>query len=90
VLDLAKCLVYSISVSKKVTIHQAKTNLSKLIVSVEAGEEVIISRGGTPVARLSAVTKVKHKRILGRYQGKIKIEADFDDPLPTKIQKYFE
>lgn len=36
----------------KVTIHAAKTNLSKLIAQVEAGEEVVICRGDTPVARL--------------------------------------
>ncbi|HEY1980634.1 MAG TPA: type II toxin-antitoxin system prevent-host-death family antitoxin, partial [Xanthobacteraceae bacterium] len=38
-----------------VTIHQAKTNLSKLIARVEAGEEIVIMRGNTPVARLAAI-----------------------------------
>lgn len=40
---------------KSVTTHEAKTQLSKLLAEVEAGEEVIIRRGNTPVARLSAV-----------------------------------
>ena len=40
---------------KSVTTHEAKTQLSKLLAEVEAGEEIIIRRGDTPVARLSAV-----------------------------------
>lgn len=46
---------------KSVTTHEAKTQLSKLLAEVEAGEEVIILRGNKPVARLSAV-KVKARR----------------------------
>ena len=38
-----------------VTIHDAKTNLSKLIARVEAGEEIVIARGKTPVARLTPI-----------------------------------
>jgi prevent-host-death family protein len=48
-----------------VTIHQAKTNLSKLIQKAAAGEEVIIARGAKPVARLVAVGEVKGKRLPG-------------------------
>jgi antitoxin (DNA-binding transcriptional repressor) of toxin-antitoxin stability system len=46
---------------KSVTTHQAKTQLSKLLAEVEAGEEVIILRGDKPVAKLSAI-KVKARR----------------------------
>jgi prevent-host-death family protein len=42
-----------------VTIHQAKTNLSKLIQKAAAGEEVIIARGSKPIARLVALGEVK-------------------------------
>ncbi len=45
-----------------VTIHQAKTNLSKLIARVEAGEEVVIMRGKNPVARLAPIEAKKMKR----------------------------
>lgn len=45
----------------QVTIHAAKTNLSKLIEAVQAGEEVVIARGKMPVARLVAVTRQKFK-----------------------------
>ena len=75
---------------KKVTVHEAKTNLSKLLVSVEGGEEIIISRGGTPVAKLISVKTDKPKSILEKYQGKIKIANDFDAPLPIHILRHFE
>jgi len=45
-----------------VNVHAAKTNLSKLLVQVEAGEEVIIARGGTPVARLVKVESARGRR----------------------------
>ena len=45
-----------------VTIHQAKTNLSRLIEKASQGEEVIIARGSKPVARLVPVGEVKGKR----------------------------
>jgi prevent-host-death family protein len=53
------------------TIHQAKTNLSKLIARVQAGEEVVIMRGKDPVARLEPIAKKKGKRVPGLLKGKI-------------------
>ena len=50
-LDLANHLVYSETV--KINIHEAKTNLSRLLVRVELGEEIILARAGKPVARLA-------------------------------------
>jgi prevent-host-death family protein len=46
----------------RVTVHEAKTNLSKLLVAVEAGEEVIVCRGSHPVARLVPLTEHSRKR----------------------------
>lgn len=66
-----------------VTIHKAKTNLSRLIEKVSAGEEVIIARGNKPVARLSAVGPVNGKRRPGSHKGKIRIGRDFFKPLPA-------
>jgi len=54
-----------------VTIHQAKTNLSRLIQKVSEGEEVIIARGSRPVARLVPVGEVKGKRQPGSLKGKL-------------------
>ncbi len=53
------------------TVHQAKTNLSKLLRKAARGEEVIIARGKTPVARLVALPHQKKKRVPGRWKGKI-------------------
>ena len=53
-----------------VTIHQAKTNLSKLLKQVEAGEEIVIARGNKEIAKLSAITPPKPKsRALGAWKG---------------------
>jgi prevent-host-death family protein len=65
-----------------VTIHQAKTNLSKLIRKVAAGEEVIIARGAKPVARLVAVGEVKGKRVPGSLKGTLRVGQEFFEPLP--------
>ena len=69
--------------AETVGIHEAKTNLSKLVARVEAGEEVVIARGGVPVAKLVPV--VHRKRRLGLFEGQIKIADDFDDPLPDEF-----
>ncbi|MDB5429686.1 MAG: antitoxin [Caulobacter sp.] len=64
-----------------VTIHQAKTNLSKLIAQAEAGEEIVISRGNTPVAKLVPM-KPKAKRQAGRLKGQIVLTDAFFERLP--------
>ena len=71
----------------KVTIHVAKTNLSKLIAKVEAGEEVIICRGDQEVARLVAPMPANdhsNKRQPGRFKGKFSIDDRFFQPLPQE------
>jgi prevent-host-death family protein len=65
-----------------VTIHQAKTNLSRLIERASAGEEIIIARGSKPVARLVPVGAVKGKRQPGSLKGKLEIGPEFFEPLP--------
>lgn len=65
----------------KVNIHEAKTHLSRLLVKVADGEEVIIARNGEPVAKLVAITQPSKKRVLGQYKGEIWISDDFDDPV---------
>ena len=63
-------------------IHYAKTNLSRLIEAVNAGEEVVISRAGTPVAKL--IPFAAPVRQLGFDKGLVSIAADFDAPLPEE------
>ena len=72
-----------------VNVSQAKSQLSRLIARVEAGEEVVIARRGEPVARLVAC-KPQKKRRPGRLKGKIVIPDDFFDPLPEEELKLWE
>ena len=66
----------------KVNIHEAKTQLSKLIQQAISGEEVIIAKDGTPVIKLIPIQAEGLKRPApGLYAGKITIMPDFDDPL---------
>ena len=65
------------------TVHEAKTNLSKLIAEVIAGGEVVIARGAVPAVRLVPVS-VPGKRRFGALRGKIAIDARFNDPLPVE------
>jgi antitoxin (DNA-binding transcriptional repressor) of toxin-antitoxin stability system len=67
---------------KTVKIHEAKTNLSKLIEEVCQREEIIISRGSQPVARLSALGAGKGTRKPGSMKGKLVIGQEFFEPLP--------
>lgn len=65
-----------------VTIHKAKTNLSKLIEKASAGEEVIIARGDKPVAQLVPLGESKGKRQPGSLKGKLHVGSEFFEPLP--------
>ncbi len=67
------------------TVHQTKTNLSKLLRKAARGEEVIIARGKKPVAKLVPLPTHKKKRVPGRLKGKIWYTPDVFDPL-TKEQ----
>ena len=73
-----------------VTIHQAKTNLSRLIERASAGEEIIIARGSKPVARLVPVGAIKGKRQPGSLKGKLEIGPEFFEPLPEDELKGWE
>jgi prevent-host-death family protein len=67
-----------------VGVHEAKTHLSRLLSSVEAGEEVVIHRGGKPIARLVAIAEGKPKSLIGALAGRISYER-FNDPLPADL-----
>jgi prevent-host-death family protein len=67
-----------------ITIHKAKTQLSRLIEKVTRGEEIIIARGKTPVAKLVALEVKSGKRIPGAWKGKIKVGPEFFEPLPPQ------
>jgi len=68
--------------------HQAKTYLSKLLQEVANGQEIIIGKAGTPVAKLIPYVSPTKIRVGGQLAGKIKIAKDFDK-LPAKFMEYF-
>jgi prevent-host-death family protein len=73
------------------TIHQAKTNLSRLIARAEAGEEIVIARGKEPVVRLMPVAGGKRRPTFGILKGKLNIpDSFFFDPLPEDELKLWE
>ena len=75
---------------KEVNTHEAKTQLSRLLRRVAAGEEITIANRGVPVARLIPVPGDKPKRKLGAYGDTIQIADDFDAPLPDEVLNSFE
>ena len=62
-----------------VTIHVAKTHLSRLIERAAAGEEIVILRGKIPVARLIALASKPAKRRFGAYRGEFEVPPSFFD-----------
>ena len=66
-----------------VNIYEAKTTLSKLVERAAAGEDVIIARGGKPVARLTQLVPAKRKIRFGVMKRKVRVSKDFDAPLPA-------
>jgi len=72
-----------------VTVHEAKTHLSRLLRRVETGEEITICRGDQPVARLVPVTFGRSRR-LGLDQDVFEVPDDFDAPLAEHVLDDFE
>ncbi len=72
-----------------VNIHEAKTQLSRLIEEALQGGEVIIAKAGKPSIRLVPLS-AKPPRLPGLLKGKIQIAKDFDAPLPPDILADFE
>jgi prevent-host-death family protein len=67
-----------------VTIHKAKTQLSRLIEKACRGEEVVIARGCEPVVRLVPLKDVRGRRQPGALKGKLKVGPEFFEPLPPE------
>ncbi len=67
---------------KTVNIHAAKTQLSRLIAEVEAGEDIVLARGGKPVARLVRFGDGPAARRFGAMRGRARVDDAFFEPLP--------
>lgn len=77
------------NMSDPVNMHEAKTELSRLVERALAGEEVIIARAGVPVVRLVPVVP-RGKRKLGQWAGRIAIADDFEAPLTSEELEAWE
>jgi prevent-host-death family protein len=75
--------------TKSVGVHEAKTNLSRLLERVSAGEEIVITRRGEEVARLVPARRAVVRR-LGVDRGRFVVPDDFDAPLPEELLAAFE
>jgi prevent-host-death family protein len=70
---------------KPTTVQDAKTHLSQLLARVEAGEEIVIARGWTPIARFVPYRRAVARRRFGQDAGLFDVPDDFDAPLPPDV-----
>lgn len=73
----------------EVNIHEAKTHFSKLLRRVIAGEEIIISRAGRPLAKIVPIAGGARRRF-GGDRGVVEVPDDFDAPLADDVLNDFE
>jgi prevent-host-death family protein len=73
----------------EVNIHQAKTHFSRLLERVALGEEVIIAKAGTPVAKLVPVKNAQKKRVFGSAKGDFTVPDDFNDTDPDMEDLFY-
>jgi prevent-host-death family protein len=77
-------------VMKPVNIHEAKTQLSKLVEAATEGEEVILARAGRPVARIVPIRKGTGRRTPGALKGKIRFGRGWNRPLTKRELSLWE
>ena len=73
-----------------VNIYDAKTHLSQLVDKVVASEDVVVSRNGKPLVRITRLESGRRPIRFGVPKGKVKITRDFDAPLPSNVLAEFE
>jgi len=70
-------------------VHEAKTQFSRILAKVQAGEEVIIAKAGEPIARIVPI-RSSGLRVPDSMQGLMWVADDFDAPLPDDLLDAFE
>lgn len=73
-----------------VNIYEAKTRLSQLVDRAASGEDVVVSRNGKPLVRITRLENAKRRIKFGMLKGKVTIASDFDAPLPDEVLAGFE
>ena len=71
-------------------IHEAKTQLSRLIEQVEAGGEAIIARAGKPIVRLVLIGEAPRRRVLGRLEGRFTLPDEPAPPIPETPEDFMD
>jgi prevent-host-death family protein len=74
----------------QVNLYEAKTQLSRLVDRAAAGEEIVIAKGGRPLARLVPLAKRTAPREVGFLAGQVQVGPDFDAPLPDDLAAAFD
>jgi prevent-host-death family protein len=72
----------------EVNVHEAKKYLSRLLLRVAGGEEIVITQAGKPIARLVPI-EPETRREIGQDDGLLEIPEDFDAPLPDELLALF-
>jgi prevent-host-death family protein len=73
-----------------VNIYDAKTRLSQLVDKAASGEDVVVSRNGKPLVRITRLDATKRRIRFGLLKGRFTIPEDFDAPLPDDALASFE
>lgn len=69
---------------KIVTMHDAKTNLSRIVEEARGGAEIVIARGKVPLVRLVPIDQPPVKREFGAMRGRFEVPGQFFEPLPAE------
>lgn len=75
---------------QQVSVHEAKTHLSRLLRQAAAGDDVVITRSGRPVVRLVPVEGTGERPVFGVDEGRFVVPDDFDAPLDESLLRAFE
>ena len=73
-----------------VNINDAKARLSQLVDKAASGEDVVVSRNGKPLVRITRLVGSKRRITFGVLKGKLTVPAEFDAPLPDDVLAGFE
>lgn len=73
-----------------VNIYEAKTRLSQLVDKAVSGEDVVVSRNGKPLVRITRLDAPKRRISFGLLKGRLSVPRDFDAPLPDDVVAGFE
>ena len=73
----------------QVNLYEAKTQLSRLVDRAASGEEIVIAKGGRPLARLVPLARRTAPREVGFLAGQVRVGPDFDAPLPDELATAF-